>query len=430
MRIAPDVPIAPWLRGNPRRRPRLASQRHMRSLAAVVTIALVGSLAVAPPVSAQGDAGSPVALTGTADVSLDDAYFIVHVWPRDEVENKLEDGDEVPLFQLPSNVVLPNGNAFSMRLDPADLPDGYINSDGRVHVELEIVVPGSNLVGNVSATVSLLQVDGTTYWVDPLLPDENDLAGAAIVGAAERVEVSVEMSEAPAAVLNALARPEPAVALTTEPGLMDGCGSIRTELVASRNVWATTGTTYPYSGGTAGGDHKARMVYGSGTSRSTTFGVAVSGSGGSWSSSGTKTTTSGWASEWGFSTVYRTYRAEVRYGKYRKYWTRCGTINYRWQPRYETGGSTRVRLNSKPNYSYCTPVNGGQTWIRTSSTGKAYTNSAGVKFKSVIGINLSSTRQFYSNRRYEYKIVGNSKYMCGKTTYPAEAGLLHEKWVT
>lgn len=140
--------------------------------------------------------------------------------------------------------------------------------------------------------------------------------------------------------------------------------------------------------------------------------------------SGTSFKQSGWGFDWPQSSagVGRSYRKGV---EYRYYMVVCGSniFGYEWRPYGETGGVGSNSGISRPSWrTYCTNVDNG-TWYRNSATGKNYKYDAGVKFKGVLGIDLSVERGYSNGQRIVYKIKGgNPKEMCGDTTYPGTAG--------
>lgn len=69
-----------------------------------------------------------------------------------------------------------------------------------------------------------------------------------------------------------------------------------------------------------------------------------------------------------------------------------------------TGQTGRNNLSSRPNFQTCRRVDSGEWW-RDDTSGSAYKYGAGVKFKNVIGINLSSKRQYSSSNKIWYDIA-------------------------
>ena len=80
--------------------------------------------------------------------------------------------------------------------------------------------------------------------------------------------------------------------------------------------------------------------------------------------------------------------------------------------------------SSVPNWStpkYCGPQAAGTDWIRSSGKGKSYTYAAGVKLKSVIGINLKTSHAWSHAIDIDYHVAGSGHAICGKDAAPTTA---------
>ena len=62
-------------------------------------------------------------------------------------------------------------------------------------------------------------------------------------------------------------------------------------------------------------------------------------------------------------------------------------------------------------------------WSRDKSNGSAYSYGAGVKFKSLIGINLKVTRNYSSKQKVIYRLK-KERRLCGNNNPPAYASKL------
>lgn len=122
----------------------------------------------------------------------------------------------------------------------------------------------------------------------------------------------------------------------------------------------------------------------------------------------------------------RSYRTKVNYHKYANCfgWTR-------WEPHIEIGSATSnySRL-SRPSWNkYCGPVTRGVKWRRYRTDGKSYSYGAAVKFRDLIGIELSGEKQYSSSHTLYYKILGTrKKKLCGNNDYPSKAGKIVERY--
>jgi len=179
----------------------------------------------------------------------------------------------------------------------------------------------------------------------------------------------------------------------------------------------TIGTTYPV------GKSVAHMEFSSG--RTTTTGVAL-WTGAGWNQEGTKSTDANFGKRWLNYGGARSYRVNVKYGKYKWCSYKYGSCETEWKPMYHTGGTGHNDLSSRPGFGTCQKVDAGPWW-RSSSSGSAYSYGAGVKFKGKIGIDLSSRRQYSSGNKLFYDIKG-LKRMCGNGRLPGVASKVMERF--
>lgn len=161
-----------------------------------------------------------------------------------------------------------------------------------------------------------------------------------------------------------------------------------------------------------------------------TYGAGITTDGTKWSASGSASVanTKGFDFQWDPDTNPNiAYRAEVRYFKY-KY--DCGgvIINRKVKAVSETGGVKTIHVNANPPYwlsrAKCTFDMPAGTW--TKSTGKAYSASGGVKFSSVIGIDLSTSRTYTKGSTLSYKMDAGHDSLCGNTDKPAYASKVQQ----
>lgn len=353
-----------------------------------------------------------------------DLQVILDAWPSQEYESRLEVGDELTSFRVAPEISFTDGTTIAVHLPADSVPADAISSEGLVHFDVTVLDPGgkSDWVGATSLSVQELDLHGQSAWADPL--DSPEDADGLMTRSASRPQVA--SAELTSVALNSELKNVLATTSDTEFAATAGpiCPGGTKTLKQSSRRWATVGTTYPLKGSDS--DTKARMRYSNSATHKTTFGIGANSNGSSsasWSSSGTKTVSGSWGHDWNYSKQYRSYRVEVMYGKYYNSGWACGLGRTTWEPRYETGGTTYANLDSRPSPTYknCVPASPG-TWTRSLSDGHSYKHSTGVKFKSVIGIDLSVEGQFSSAKSYDYKIVGNKQRLCGKQTYPAKAG--------
>lgn len=183
-------------------------------------------------------------------------------------------------------------------------------------------------------------------------------------------------------------------------------------LQSSYDAMATVGRTIPYGSDTG--------WMSSQSSHTLTLGAATSSSGtyGSWSQSGTTSTTMGVTFTWAESTAYRSYSDQMRYGKYRLYCNGLGMNDYTEMVQYPTGGYGTASIGWS-SYANCAPVSMG-VWQRDSSSGNHFAMSVGVAISGLLGINLSSDANYASTHIIYYRLVASGK-VCGDNNVPSLA---------
>lgn len=383
-------------------------------VASIVAVASALTSATSMSAAEPGSA-NPVALTGrVAGASLDDAQFIVELWPRSDIEKKLVVGDNVPTHRLPEAAVTANGSNFAIRLSPQGVPSNFIDDDGRVH--LDVVILGSDRIGGTSATVSLLTGDqpGDARWIDPMSP----LASGDRSAPSDLADLDPQPK--PVSVAVALEKQRPATTVAAA-----NCPTIRKLEKKSDRVVAIGHTFVP-----SGTQSKAWAFHGG--SRSHTLGVAAN-YGGSWKAEKSKTFESGDTFKWSANrSRTRSYRVETRYGKYYyqdlvKYPMESKCIKRRkWTPMYNTGGRFEKSYSSSPTWgsrANCRPYPSGE-WTRTRTDGRNFSLAGGVAIKDLIGFDLSSKRAYSASSYIAYQIVGSGKKLCGNNDVPSRAGAI------
>lgn len=204
-------------------------------------------------------------------------------------------------------------------------------------------------------------------------------------------------------------------------GAQAAVGSALCEYLQRRNVWATVGTSYPV------GKRESKLDYSS--SSETKFGIAVSlnAEETSWVSSGTKTLEDSWGQGFVYSSKPRSYRVKVKY-QYVRCRNRDGIIISRnWKPIEQPGYTKEYELSSRPDWKqFCGPVARGDWW-RGRMRGNDYSHNAGVKFKSVLGINLRTSRAYSTESKLWYGSPVKHA-LCGNNADIAEASKIRERF--
>ncbi|MGW0823906.1 hypothetical protein [Streptomyces sp. NPDC002845] len=315
----------------------------------------------------------------------------------------------VPTQTLPAESVTAEGNEFSLSVRPDDLGEDFISNDGLATVEVEIYVPEKNAISTTMASFRLVGEHSAAkaQWAAP--------DGEAKTTTAEDTEpVRVEMELHPLPKSPGGDRPQ---AFAT--GASGEVGAQTTTLIKKRKRLATVGTTYPIAG------QKATMFHGSG--KTIIYGAAVN-YGGNWGASGNKSISNGYEFEWAPKKIMRSYRVQVRYGLYLTR-NRDGIELYRkWRPIVETGITKEKKLSKRPTWNKgrgtgdrCGVLPKG-AWHRTNSSGKSYSLSTGVKFRDIIGIDLSTNREYSSSSKLTYNLSKSTRRLCGNNEAPGLAG--------
>lgn len=326
-----------------------------------------------------------------------------------EIRVALEIGDKVPILQLPSEVVRISGNKFSIHLDPNNLPEDYINDDGRVDIGVNVILPEEKLMGFTHETVRFLKDTNKTplSWIDPLIDVEtfdqvkNYLADKEKIP--ELVKTNVELFDAPG--LSEFTKSDVSKSEDESIGLF-----LKTK-IGEADVWATVGYSLPLSG------NPGNFIYEGG--HSTKYGGGIRHST-AWSASGSYTRSSVWGMSWLESTSQRAHNVQVRYHHYSN---DVGASTWdTFEPEVETGG-TQTTTVTRPNYTQCAPVSTG-TWYRESSTGNSLNLSTGVKAVGAIGIDLSMESNYSTKRKIQYKVNDNGRQVCGNDNVPSQASIV------
>lgn len=183
----------------------------------------------------------------------------------------------------------------------------------------------------------------------------------------------------------------------------------------------TIGTTYPVGNDTA----KMRIKSSEGGSYGIAFNVAGDSAG--FKADGTKFTQDSWGKDWDATGQQRSYRKGIEY-HLNDIWCGATEMGTEWRPAGETGGTGHNNGITRPTWNtYCANVDKG-SWFRDSTSGTAYSYGAAVKFKEIIGIDLSARRDYSSNQFIKYNLTANNKRLCGSDDYPARAGKIIQRF--
>lgn len=393
------------------------------------------------------DPCEPLMASGTAPGDVQDVRLYALPADLGEAEDaEDEEGIEFPLLELSSVDLETSGHTFEARVNPAAVPSAYVDEEGIVDIQVDVV--GDTTEWQSSSSVqSVVTPDATTTtWADPIDatlvaedPPASSLASQSVTAASaapavEETPSGEDLSDVGVRIdtfaeippLNGTAAATSSFAGSTAastPALSTsatGTCSLYHDDVADKKRWSTLGTTY------AVGSSKAAMKIS--TSKGAYYGAAVSAhKWGDYSASGQKWTQDDWGYDWTSAKGNRSYKKEIRY---RHYALVCdGYIrSYGWKPVHETGGTGSNTGISQPYWDkYCSNEDKG-TFYRKSSHGHAYEYGASVKFKSVIGVDLKIKRQYATEQKLVYYIASTNTMMCGSNDDPAYASKLMQQW--
>ncbi|MCW2842504.1 MAG: hypothetical protein JWN22_420 [Nocardioides sp.] len=378
----------------------------------------------------------------------------------------LPEGSEFELHQLPSSSLTLGEGTWSVAADPRAIPSRFVSPDGQVDFLIHATDPQTKAAAfhTVSAlrvsnltdgTVGLLRasaaipdgwvaVPGLPSSVAPTVTDavapsppqlgEGD-AGSddleveetsvnAAVNLAELQGIPLQFLTAPTAVANDEGQTGDTSFLLAKPAATDvsmkstapwNCREISGY---RRNLQTTIATAYPVGGDTSSLTYSASM--------NTTSGSATS-FGGSWSESGTESTSDGWGADFLESTYRRSYRTVITYGYYSCY-NVAGYYSYWIFPIKQPGDAFYYYLSSAPNWTRCGTVYNGVTWRRERSDGQDYEWKFGVKAKQYVGFEMFSRHGYSTGSKLRYHVTHGRKQVCGNNDTPGQAGKVQEKY--
>jgi hypothetical protein len=160
------------------------------------------------------------------------------------------------------------------------------------------------------------------------------------------------------------------------------------------------------------------------STESTSLGAAYSYNGGgygTWSQSGSFSSSVGTSKTWNADTNYKSYQRQMRYGRFQY----CYSSTWGEWALYGTGGYGSTSIGYE-YYSNCYPLDPGY-WSRTSSSGNHYTDSVGVNIVGLLGINLSVDTNYDNSHTLTY-YTGSYEHICGDNNVPAYSSNVNTKY--
>jgi hypothetical protein len=380
-----------------------------RQFVSYLSIGLVFTLmpvAVPPADAAVEIDAPPLVLSGRLPADAHTLRLSVDVLPTAAAMSRIEVGKSLPVYRLPAAHVSTGARGYTVRMDPLALPSGYL--DGKGLATLKVLAQDAT-TGALSTTVVSVRAVRSSTTAAPTWVSATESADPVVAPALRSIRGSAQLSTT-------------AVAGGVVPDYCDSGASPRISKRAESLRWATIGTTYP------AGRSTATMVVTSSQGAQYGIGVSMTGSYGSWDSSGSRHTESGWSKDWVPISTSRSYQKQVEYFKWKYEYLASACNHYHWIPNSETGGTASNVGIGRPDgwRRYCVHEDPGP-WQRYLSVGSAYTYSESVKFAELIGIHLSISRQYSREQKLRYYIRGHHKYLCGSDTWPSRASKIVER---
>lgn len=433
-----------------------------------ITLLGAGVLAasvIAVPVSASAaDSAVTSAITGQIEGSDGSAFAAgtpVVLWstPSQDALAAAQVGDSFVNTPIASGVVGSSGS-FSVPISDVSSLSKFASKDGLLNLEVR-AADGTD-VAPFALSRKIVTVGGATALVDPSdLSDSKATTATTAQVAVANKPAKIAATKVPKSVVRKTARAVAAASdeLPVDPqdpsqDPTDGSGGAPLD-PSQETPEPTTGTNGPTRGGgsdspsstqVCGEDYMADLgsrkvivgssyanagsttgtfTYSSGASSTIGVGYSVSGSKGSYSQSGTSSTSSNGSVGFGTRSGGYSYATYFKFGKYGEYCYPVGSKKtaesyyaFKVRPSSYAGGGT-VNSSTTPTATKCTDFGGGTIITRNSNS--ANTWSSGADLNAVIGINLSSKTGYTSTAKLSYKNNGSTKKICGTNDYFANS---------
>jgi hypothetical protein len=366
--------------------------------AAIVSILALGqAIAIVSLPVGSASAATPATHVGaiargsveSAGRPMDDARVVLYAWPANSVLARLRPGQRVPTTVVGAATTDPSGryviSAAQAGLRPDAAPDGTVN------LELVALAPGRFASYSFSRTLGQVARGAIS------LPAASALVAAKVRPAAVASFARTTAGEAPTAASSSGAAKPAAVV----------CGWVAIKNYAP--VWTVVGATFDTTD-----DVTQHFTYNYGEQSSLGVGLSGSGTGGSFSQSGTVTVSSTATEDFPPSTGAIDTRYETQFVN-TEYGYTCGAGYMTWETRATSfaGGAQGVSTGY-PTANYCVYQEKGSTF--TEDTSAAYTFGAGF-YLSAIALNLTAQTGYNSGASISY-YFGIAHYLCGTADYP------------
>lgn len=365
------------------------------------------------------DPSQPVVVHGPVGDAQDISAVTFFIHPTDAVLRAVPIGSAAPQLVERSapDFTVQNGE-YIATLDPSDIPDGYMDDEGVVFLDVYFDTANGPYLTSTSAR-AVSAAGSSAQWADAAKSStwgtrngRARVAGRQLFQppAVDTSDPETEYDGSPAG------EPMPAGGVDTPQGCTD-------TKIGSDTRSATIGTTYPVAG------DKSWMAVNS--SQGASYGVAFSlkdpsGSWGDFRASDDKFTKSSWGFTWAKSDQARSFRKGVNYGEFeRTCYAGCNHCQRFWAPLGETGGTGNNWGITRPDWTHCQGVAPGDWW-RGQEAGNNYTYGGAVKFAAVIGLDLSISRSYSGQQALHYQLPVRRR-LCGNNADPSTAGKIMER---
>lgn len=319
------------------------------------------------------------------------AYAVA--WPNAESLDRMKPGDSFHTLPVAHSSISSDGT-FSLRAQVSSLPRAYVGPNG----ELDLLV---------------------TVW-DGASMGQQFVTSQGLKRASAQRDVHAAEVRVPRAGRQVS---QPAGSVMRKPWL-----SCSTTLQSTHTVKTAIGT-----GMTADTKQASAMTYKN--AQSVQLGVAVDISTDSvgFKAGGSTTVSSSFDAEWAKSVKDREYMLEVKEGKYKDV---CyiepdhyyAYTQYVVRPIKLTGGYSDMAATPF-TATHCTGKLAEGTWKRNKASGSAYYNSIGLRIKSIVGFDVSSSSNYDSSNSLIYYQPASDKYkLCGSDDYPALASKIRGRF--
>jgi len=332
------------------------------------------------------------------------ARVAVVAWPNGKTLDSLKNGARVPLVQVGSATSNSTG-AFNVNMNMASLGSRLKETDGSVHVEVDVSTPTKSSTWNVAIPKAQIAARPTSVPLPAYAFDltRGTVSGPGVTAETARLAVVPDPSLVSRMETSARRSTSPSPPSPSPSGTESPCNEYARAKVPDRqehflNVYTWAGV-------------KAVVTETHGSQHS--VGVGVSRSGSSWSASGSVTQT--WSDSNTVTAPFTSSRSVGNAINYRKFQLICQKQNNGWKV-LPTGldalmPSTFTRQPiASPKFKHCQPYRKGQTYTIDHQDNATYSGGVTLGF-----VNLSAHAAMTRQTSETFSMSKNS-FICGNNT--------------